>query len=50
MLVHPKALNRLPTIVSFANPLQYTEGCGFAGTTGKVFLEVQTITVATSPR
>jgi dienelactone hydrolase len=33
--------DRIPAIVSFANPSKYTESYGFAGTTGKVFLEGQ---------
>jgi pimeloyl-ACP methyl ester carboxylesterase len=35
------AWSRIPAIVSFVNPAKYTESYGFAGTTGKVFLEGQ---------
>lgn len=35
------AWDRIPAIVSFTNPTKYTESYGFAGTTGKVFLEGQ---------
>ncbi len=35
------AWSRIPAIVSFVNPSKYTESYGFAGTTGKVFLEGQ---------
>ncbi len=36
-----EAFERVPAIVIFANPAAYTESYGFAGTTGKVFLEGQ---------
>ncbi len=43
MTVDQAAWDRIPAIVSFTNPSRYTESYGFAGTTGKVFLEGQYI-------
>jgi pimeloyl-ACP methyl ester carboxylesterase len=43
------AWDRVPAIVSFANPTRYTETYGFAGTTGKVFLEGQYLIPRSKP-
>ena len=44
-----ESFNRIPAIVVFTNPSKYTESYGFAGTTGKVFLEGQYLLPVNKP-
>ena len=44
-----EAFDRVPVIVSFAEQVKMTETYGFAGSTGKTFLEGQRLVPRSSP-